>query len=85
MDAIIELDQHLRVTQMNPAAEKAFGCSAAEVTGQTFTHFLTLESREKLARLIIELDTRPDGQRSLWIPGSLTATASLSGTFLAEA
>ena len=85
MDAIIELDQHLRVTQMNPAAEKAFGCSAAEVTGQTFTHFLTLESREKLARLIIELDTRPDGQRSLWIPGSLTATASLGGTFLAEA
>ncbi|HTF93502.1 MAG TPA: sigma 54-interacting transcriptional regulator [Verrucomicrobiae bacterium] len=85
MDAIIELDQHLRVTQMNPAAEKAFGCSAAEVTGQTFTHFLTLESREKLARLIIDLDTRPDGQRSLWIPGSLTATASLGGTFLAEA
>ena len=85
MDAIIELDQHLRVTQMNPAAEKAFGCSAAEVTGQTFTHFLTLESREKLARLIIDLDTRPDGQRSLWIPGSLTATASVGGTFLAEA
>jgi len=46
---------------------------------------LRLESREKLARLIIELDTRPDGQRSLWIPGSLTATASLGGTFLAEA
>jgi transcriptional regulator with GAF, ATPase, and Fis domain len=46
---------------------------------------LTLESREKLARLIIELDTRPEGQRSLWIPGSLTATASLGGTFLAEA
>ncbi len=85
MDAIIELDQHLRVTQMNPAAEKAFGCAAAEVTGQTFTHFLTPDSREKLARLIIDLDTRPDGQRSLWIPGSLTATASLGGTFLAEA
>jgi len=30
MDAIIEVDQHLQVTQMNPAAEKVFGCSAAE-------------------------------------------------------
>ncbi|MGH7872957.1 MAG: sigma 54-interacting transcriptional regulator [Candidatus Binatia bacterium] len=85
MDAIIELDEHLRVMQMNPAAEKAFGCAAAEVTGQTFTHFLTSESREKLARLIIDLDTRPEGQRSLWIPGSLTATANLGGTFQAEA
>ncbi|HVO93659.1 MAG TPA: sigma 54-interacting transcriptional regulator [Terriglobales bacterium] len=85
MDAIIELDQHLRVTQMNPAAEKAFGCAAAQVTGQTFTRFLTPESREKLAGLIIDLDTRPEGQRSLWIPGSLTVTLSRGGTFQAEA
>jgi len=85
MDAIIELDQYLRVTQMNPAAEKVFGCSAAEAAGQTFTHYLAPDSREKLARLIIDLDTRPDGQRYLWIPGGLTATASHSGSFQAEA
>jgi len=84
MDAIIELDQHLRVTQMNPAAEKVFGCAAAEVAGKTFSHFLTPDSREKLAGLIIDLDTRPEGQRSLWIPGSLAATAG-GGTFQAEA
>jgi PAS domain S-box-containing protein len=85
MDAIIELDQHLRVTQMNPAAEKVFGCAAAEAAGQTFTHFLTADSREKLARLIIDLDTRPDGQRYFWIPGGLTATGSYGGSFRAEA
>ena len=85
MDAIIELDQHLRVTQMNPAAEKVFGCAAAEVAGRTFTHFLTPDSREKLARLIIDLDTRPDGQRYLWIPGGLAATADHGGSFQAEA
>ena len=84
MDAIIELDQHLRVKQMNPAAEKAFGCAAADVTGQTFTHFLTPESREKLAGLIIDLDTRTEGQRSLWIPGSLTVVTAC-GTFQGEA
>jgi PAS domain S-box-containing protein len=85
MDAIIELDQHLRVTQMNPAAEKIFGCGAAEVAGRTFIHFLAADSREKLARLIVDLDTRPEGQRSLWIPGGLAVTGGQSGTFQAEA
>ena len=85
MDAIIEVDQHLQVTQMNPAAEKVFGCAAAEAAGRTFTHFLTADSREKLARLIIDLDTRPDGQRSLWIPGGLAATNDHGGSFQAEA
>lgn len=85
MDAIIEVDQHLRVTQMNPAAEKVFGCAAVEAAGRTFTHFLTADSREKLARLIIDLDTRPDGQRYLWIPGGLAATNDHGGSFQAEA
>jgi PAS domain S-box-containing protein len=85
MDAIVELDRHLRVTQMNPAAEKIFGCAPAEAAGRIFTHFLTPDSREKLAGLIIDLDTRPDGQRYLWIPGGLAATGSPGGDFQAEA
>ena len=85
MDAIIELDQHLHVTQMNPAAEKVFGCSATQVSDQAFSRFLAADSREKLARLIVELDTRPEGQRSLWIPGGLLATNTQGGKFQAEA
>ncbi|HSC41565.1 MAG TPA: sigma 54-interacting transcriptional regulator, partial [Candidatus Binatia bacterium] len=85
MDAIIELDQHLKINQVNPAAEKVLGASAMMLTGQTFTHFLVPDSREKLARLIIDLDTRPEGQRSLWIGGGLTATARGGESFQAEA
>ncbi|HXG52172.1 MAG TPA: sigma 54-interacting transcriptional regulator [candidate division Zixibacteria bacterium] len=85
MDAIIELDRHLRVTQMNPAAEKVFGCAAVEAAGQTFTQFLTPESREKFARLIIDLDTRSDGQRCLWIAGGLNARSRSGDQFSAEA
>jgi PAS domain S-box-containing protein len=85
MDAIIELDQHLHVTQMNPAAEKVFGCSATQVSGQAFSCFLAADSREKLARLIVDLDTRPEGQRSLWIPGGLAVTSGQGGNFQAEA
>jgi len=85
MDAIIELDQHLKINQVNPAAEKVLGASAMALTGQTFTHFLAPDSREKLARLIIDLDTRPEGQRSLWIGGGLTATVHGGESFQAEA
>jgi PAS domain S-box-containing protein len=85
MDAIVELDRHLRVTQMNPAAEKIFGSGAAAIVSQTFTNFLAVESREKLARLIIDLDTRPEGQRNLWIGGGLTIAPSGEENFQAEA
>ena len=69
---------------MNPAAEKILGAPAAALTGQTFTRFLAPDSREKLARLIIDLDTRPEGQRYLWIPGGLAATTRQGGSFQAE-
>jgi len=85
MDAIVELDRHLSLTQMNPAAEKIFGASAAEILGQTFTHFLFPDSREKLARLLIELDTLPEGQRNLWIGGGLTVAPRGGEKFQAEA
>jgi PAS domain S-box-containing protein len=85
MDAIVELDEQLKVTQFNPAAEKIFGCSGAEVAGESVTRFLAPDSREKLARLIIDLDTRPEGQRYLWIAGGLMATARQGQSFQAEA
>ncbi len=85
MDAIIELDQNLGVTQINPAAEKVFGCNAAAAMGRTFTNLLVPDAREKLANLIIELDTRPEGQRCLWIPGGLKALGASGEEFQAEA
>ena len=85
MDAIIELDQHLTITQMNPAAEKVMGRGTAAIIGRTFTQFLSADSREKLARLIIDLDSRSDGQRSLWISGGLDATTESDLPFRAEA
>jgi len=85
MDAIVELDRQLAVTQMNPAAERAFACRGADVIGQPFSHFLVPEAREKLARLIVDLDTRPDGQRSLWVAGGFNAIARDGASFRAEA
>jgi len=85
MDAIIELDRRLVVTRVNQAAEKVFGCEASRAVGLDFAGFLSTESRGKLARLIAELDARPDGERYLWIPGGLMAVQSGGEKFPAEA
>ncbi len=85
MDAIIELDEDLRVTRINPAAEKVFQCEAIHLVGKDFCLSLVPNDREKLRRLIQDLNTRPAGRRSLWIPGSLKAVRTDSTEFPAEA
>ncbi len=40
MDAIIELDEDLRVTRINPAAEKVFQCKATHLIGKDFSRSL---------------------------------------------
>src|SRR4029453_17969934 len=85
MDAIIELDRNLNVTRINAAAEKVFACSSHEIVGQLFTRFLSSDSRERLANLIIDLDLRPEGERYAWIPGGLNAKSAVGEAFPAEA
>jgi len=85
MDAIIELDEDLRVTRINPAAEKVFQCKATLLFGKDFCHSLASNDREKLRILIQDLNTNPPGQRSLWIPGGLKALRTDDTEFPAEA
>ena len=85
MDAILELDEHLRISQVNPAAETVFQCKADKMVGQDFRGFVTEADAARLIRLIGELDTRPEGRRSLWIPGGLTARCPGGESFPAEA
>src|SRR5919108_351325 len=73
MDAIVEFDEDLAVTLINPAAEQVFQCDAEAVTRHAITQFLLPESQKRLMDLIQELDARIGTQRSLWIPGGLKA------------
>jgi PAS domain S-box-containing protein len=84
MDAIVELDHGLRVTLMNPAAEKICAAPAAAMVGRGVGQLLDEVSRDKLAGLIAELDARPAGERSLWIPGGLQVRCG-ARDFTAEA
>ena len=46
MDAIIELDDRLHITRVNPAAEKVFRCPADKMVGQDFRRFVSREDAE---------------------------------------
>ena len=85
MDAIIELDEDLRVSRINPAAEKVFQCKATHLLGKNFSHSLVQKDSEKLRFLIQELNTKPSGQRSLWISGGFKALRPDGSEFPAEA
>jgi len=85
MDAILELDIDLRLTRMNPAAEKAFACRGEGVLGQEFGRFLDEESMARLKELVLTLKGRGDGARSLWVPGGFQARRANGQPFHAEA
>jgi PAS domain S-box-containing protein len=82
MDAIVELDEELRVTRMNPAAVKLFGNAAP---GTDFRRFLSPESGARLGTLASDLGARHEGDRSLWIPGALAGRLASGVEFPAEA
>ena len=85
MDAIIELDDQLRITRVNPATEQVFGCPAVRMAGRDFREFVSPEDGRRLVRFIEELDHRSEGRQSLWVPGGLTARCPGGETFPAEA
>ena len=85
MDAIVEINQDLQIISMNPAAEKVFACSGQNMIEQNFMKFLSPESCRKLSLLTHELQSRPEGQQYLWIPGNLEAFQFSGNGFTAEA
>jgi PAS domain S-box-containing protein len=85
LDAIIEVDARLRITRLNPAAEKLFGCNLEEAAGRHFETLLSESSRGRLGLLREELNQRPAGKRYLWIPGMLEGLKRNGETFPAEA
>jgi PAS domain S-box-containing protein len=69
MDAIVELDADLRVTMVNPAAERLFGCPAESLVGGTLDRLLTPGSLETLSSIVGDLGGREHGQQYEWVTG----------------
>ena len=85
MDAIIELDQDLKVMMMNPSAEKLFGCNQDLCIGHSFTGLLKNGDTERLRKMINELVSKPSGPHNMWVPEGLHAMTIRGQSFPAEA
>jgi PAS domain S-box-containing protein len=85
MDGIVELDSELRVTMMNPAAEKLFGRAAADVVGHGLDRCLTAPARDMLAAVVRDLGGRAPGRQYEWVAGPFVAVHASGEEFPAEA
>ena len=85
MDAIIEFDKDFKVTRINPAASRLFGCGSDKVLGRLFGLLLNKESSVKLVRLSEFLDAKPEGEKFIWIPEGLRAVNEKGDEFPVEA
>ena len=85
MDAIVELDGDLRITLMNPAAERVFCQCADGMRGAAVDRLLGSQATRRLAALTAELEQRAGTERSLWIPDGLAAEPRGATPFPAEA
>jgi PAS domain S-box-containing protein len=85
MDAIVELNSEMSISQWNGAAENLFGQTASNVLGASFDEFLTTESRGKLLYLTSNLESQPQGKQSMWIPDGLEAKRASGESFPVEA
>ncbi len=85
MDAVIVLEAAGRITRVNPAAEKLFGCTAEDLLGENLRDFLPADSAARFDAFVKELDGQPADRRQLWIPQSFTVQRWDKSSFPAEA
>jgi len=85
MDAIVQLDERLRVARMNPAAERTFGLTAGVATGAPLTLLLQPEDAGRLESVAGELIAGEARDSSRWIAGGLTGRTDGGASFPAEA
>ncbi|MCW5613126.1 MAG: PAS domain S-box protein [Rubrivivax sp.] len=58
-EGIVVIDADHRIVAFNPAAERMFGCSAAQALGQPLERFLPAESRQRHAELVARFAAAP--------------------------
>jgi PAS domain S-box-containing protein len=85
VDAIVQLDDRLRVVRVNPAAERTFGLAAGPSAGAGLDRLLGDTDAVRVQRLAADLVGGPARERSRWIAGDLLGRGPAGTTFPAEA
>jgi PAS domain S-box-containing protein len=85
MDAIVQLDDELRVIRLNPAAERTFEVPAEHSQGAPLSRLIAPGDLTKVEALCRELRDRPAAERSAWVAGGFKGLTAGGSTFPAEA
>ena len=85
MDALIELNGDLMVTQCNQAALRAFELDSDAIIGTEIKKFFHPSGLRKVTQSIEHLDPKKDIVNSTWIQGYLECLTANGNTFHAEA
>ncbi|MBI3798749.1 MAG: sigma 54-interacting transcriptional regulator [Deltaproteobacteria bacterium] len=85
MDAIITFDTTRRIELFNDAAEKVFGCPAAEVLGRQLDRFLTEGFNRALGNSLERFTQGEQTPPYVWAPGGLLARRADGREFPIEA
>ncbi|MBX7221956.1 MAG: sigma 54-interacting transcriptional regulator [Blastocatellia bacterium] len=84
MDAILTVDESLRITLFNEAAEKVFRITSREALGKPLPLFLS----DGLSRFFMEyaaaLSQDPQARQSIWLPEGLSALRADGQAFFIE-
>ncbi len=85
MDAIVVLDDELRISLMNPASQRVFGYAEGTPVGHDFRLLLEEDAQKRLAECAAELTHPAKQSSSLWMAGGLRAKSAQGRPFHAEA
>jgi len=85
MDAIITIDEAQRVVIFNAAAEKMFGCTPAQATGQSLEQFIPQRLRQGHAEHIRRFGRTGVTNRAVGAPGAIWGLRSNGEEFPLEA
>jgi len=85
MDAIVSLDEQQLIVLFNPAAEKMFRCSLADVLGQQFSQFIAPQHREPHKEQIQEFAQSGLASRRIGTVGELSGRRRSGEEFPLEA
>ncbi|MDP3082437.1 MAG: PAS domain S-box protein [Rubrivivax sp.] len=77
MDAIVSIDDEQRIVLFNPAAERMFGWTAAQLQGQSIDRLLPLAARDRHAEHIRHFAADGKTSRPMGVKGALGALSGL--------
>ena len=84
-DALIAVDEQQRIVMFNPAAQRIFGCSAADALGSPLSRFIPAHQREAHARHVAEFARSGRTEARMGERGFVTGQRSNGELFAAEA